>query len=110
MLIAGAQTLITPDVRQNGQHIRAVMEQAAASKARLVHFAEGALSGYVKSQVKSWQDVDWTTIKEELANIADLAGKLGVWVVVGCNHHLAEPAWPQNSLYVISDQGTVVAR
>ncbi len=58
MLIAGAQTMITRDVRQNGRHIRAAMEQAAASKARFVHFAEGALSGYIKSQVKSWQDVN----------------------------------------------------
>lgn len=110
MLIAGAQTLITSDVRKNGQHIRAAMEQAAASKARLVHFAEGALSGYVKSQVKSWHDVDWAAVREELTDIVNLAAKLGVWVVVGSNHRLAEPNWPQNSLYVISDQGTVVAR
>jgi predicted amidohydrolase len=110
MLIASAQTPITSDVRQNGEHIRAAMEQAAAAKARLVHFAEGALSGYVKSQVQSWQDVDWAAVSEELAEIMNLAAKLGVWVVVGCNHRLAEPAWPQNSLYVISDQGTVVAR
>jgi len=110
MLMAGAQTLITLDVRQNGQHIRAAMEQAAASKVRLVHFAEGALSGYVKSQVKSWRDVDWTAIEDELASTARLAARLGVWVVVGCNHPLPEPVWPQNSLYVISDQGTVVAR
>lgn len=92
MLIAGAQTLITPDVRQNGRHIHAAMEQAAASKVRLVHFAEGALSGYVKSQVKSWRDVDWNAIEEELASTARLAAKLRVWVVVGCNHYLAEPA------------------
>lgn len=86
------------------------MKQAAASKARLGHFTEGALSGYVKSQVTSWQEVDWTAIEEELARITRLPAQLRVRVVVGCNHRLPEPAWPQNSLYVISDQGVVVVR
>ena len=68
------------------------------------------MSGYVKSQVKSWPDADWVAVEEELASIADLAAKLGVWVVVGCNHCLAPPSWPQNSLYVISDRGIIVTR
>jgi predicted amidohydrolase len=110
MLVAIAQSLITPDVRQNGQHIRALMEQAAAAKARVVHFAEAALSGYVKSHVRSWQGADWTAVREERDRIADLAGELGVWVVLGCNHPLAEPSWPENSLYVISEEGEIVAR
>lgn len=85
------------------------MEQAAQSGARLVQFAEGALSGYVKSEITSWQNVDWATIDEELAAIADLARKLGIWAVVGCNSRLSEPAWPQNSLYVVSDSGAITA-
>jgi len=110
MLIAIAQSLVTSDVRQNGLHIRTLMKQAAAAKVRVVHFSEGALSGYVKSQVKAWQDADWTAIAKELAAIADAAAKLGVWVVVGCNHRLAPPSWPQNGLYVISDQGAILTR
>lgn len=110
MLIAIAQASITLDVRQNGQHIRTLMEQAAAAKARVVHFSEGALSGYIKSEIRDWQDTNWPLIAEELAAIAAAAARLGLWVVVGCNHRLAPPSWPQNSLYVISDQGAIIAR
>ncbi len=110
MLIASAQIVVTADVRENGRQIRALMQKAAAAKARLVHFGEGALSGYVKSEVKSWEDVDWAAIQDELADVAAHAAKLGIWVVVGCNHRLADPSWPQNSLYIISDQGAVVSR
>ena len=86
------------------------MERGAAAKARVVHFPEAALSGYPKSQITDWRDADWPGIAEELAAIADAAARLGVWVVVGCNHRLAPPSWPQNSLYVISDQGAITAR
>ena len=98
MIIAVAQALITPNVENNRDHIRALMERAAEAGARVVHFPEGALSGYVKSEVKAWEDVDWNALDHELAAIALHAGRLGVWLVLGCNHRLAAPLWPHNSL------------
>ncbi len=116
--LATVQGEIGPDVRQNGRAIRAAMLLAAQSGARLVHFPECALSGYIELQIAAWSQVDWTTLEAERDHIADLARRLGIWVVLGANHRSlptgksrTEPErWPQNSLYVISDQGVVAGR
>lgn len=115
--VATLQTQITADVRQNGAHIRTLMSAAAAAGARLVHLPEAALSGYVMTQIGGWAGVDWNALQEELEATATLARQLGLWAVIGSNHHLpphpAAPGpapWPQNSLHVISDQGAVIAR
>lgn len=63
--IGAAQCNITPDVRENGRHIRDLMSSARAAGCRLIHFPEGALSGYVKSQIKDWAAVDWKALREE---------------------------------------------
>lgn len=112
--LATIQSTIEADVRANGSEIRTAMLKAAQAGARLAHFPECALSGYVKSEIRDWADVDWTALAEELAEIAALAGRLGIWVVLGANHRLpaarGTPLWPQNSLYVISDTGVLAGR
>lgn len=109
-IIATAQSHVTSDIRVNGREVRAAMEKAAAAGARLVHFPEAALSGYVKQHVQDWADVDWRALREELEETAEEARHLGLWVVVGANHRLRSPHWPHNSLYVISDAGKVSGR
>jgi len=88
------------------------MHAAAAAGARLVHFAEGALSGHAKSQITSrdWAAFDWPTLRQELETTAALAGELGIWVAVGSAHRLSPPHRPHNSLYIISDRGEPVDR
>lgn len=86
------------------------MRQAREEGAELVHFPEGAMSGYTKSQIKDWEHVDWDALVDELKEVARLAKELGLWVVVGSNHRLTPPNRPHNSLYVISAGGAVVAR
>lgn len=108
--IATAQSFVSEDIRANGAEIRELMRQAKGQGAQLIHFAEGALSGYVKSQIHDWQTVDWDELKEELEAIRDLAGELGLWVVLGCNHPLSEPNRPHNSLYIISADGNLHTR
>lgn len=108
--IAAAQSRIGRDVRENGRHICDLAAQAAGGGAKLVQFPEGALSGYVKAQVKSWEDVDWPAVREEIEAIAAFCAQRGLWVVVGCNHRLTPPHRPHNSLLVISDQGRVETR
>lgn len=114
--IATAQSEISPDVRRNGQVVRRLMRRAARANARLIHFPEAALSGYVKSQIKSWREVDWPALQAEQQAVAELAGELGIWVVVGCNQRqtdvteVDDTKRPHNSLLIISDKGTLAGR
>jgi len=110
VLIATAQSLISRDVRENGNEIRSLMHEAKASSARVVHFPEGALSGYIKAQIKSWDEVDWSLLDSEIEIIKQLAKDLQLWVVFGCNHQGGTNERPYNDLYVISDEGTVHGR
>lgn len=108
--IATAQSHISADVRENGREIRRLMREARSEGAAIVHFPEGAMSGYTKSQIKDWERVDWAALVEELRKAAALARELGIWVVVGSCHRLTPPHRPHNSLYVISDRGDVATR
>lgn len=108
--LAIAQSAVSADVQENGRHMRSLMDRAAAAGARLVHFPEAALSGYVKSHIKAWEDVDWAAVEDEIEATARHSARLGIWTVLGCNYRLAAPKRPQNSLYVISDQGVIAAR
>lgn len=110
LTLATIQGAVCADVRENGRVVRAAMVRAAQGGARVAHFAEGALSGYVISEIADWAAVDWGALQEELAAVAALAGRLGMWVVLGANHRLPGGMWPHNSLYVISDAGRVVGR
>lgn len=108
--IAIAQSRITEDVKANGQHIRELMAQASRSGARLIHFPEGALSGYVKTQITNWDNVNWDLVTDELLMIMETAKRLGIWTVLGCNHKWKEHKRPHNSLFIISDQGKEITR
>lgn len=108
--LATAQIEIFADVRRNGRTLRRCMAAASRRGARLIHFPEGALSGYVKAQIKCWDDVDWNVLREELEQTAETAGKLGIWAVFGSNHALTPPNRPHNSLYVVSDDGKLAER
>lgn len=108
--IAIAQSRIDRDIRANGREIRGLMRRAVAGGARLVQFPEGAASGYAKSEIASWDEVDWPALREELEETAALAGSLGLWVVLGSAHPLTVPHRPHNSLYVIADTGALAGR
>ena len=86
------------------------MAAAANRGARLIHFTEGALSGYAKQQIRHWDKVDWNRLEREQDRVAREAERLGVWTVFGCNHRQPEPQRPHNSMFVVSDRGEVVAR
>src|SRR5262245_2314306 len=51
IMIATAQSYISADIRENGREIRKLMRQASEEGAVIVHFPEGAMSGYTKSQI-----------------------------------------------------------
>jgi predicted amidohydrolase len=110
IIIAIAQSSISTDVRENGREIRRLMALAHQKGVDLIHFPEGAMSGYVKSQISEWKQVDWQLLRDELEKTAQFAGELGLWVVLGCNHYLTEPYRPHNSLYIISNEGKLHTR
>jgi hypothetical protein len=124
--IAVAQSTVHEDptsaalLRESGAEVRGLMKQAADAGARLVHFTEGAIcfpSKRVMSErgpdeigPSDWRKAQWTVLKEELDRIAALSGELRIWTVIPSVHQLAAPNRPHNSMYVVSDQGKVVAR
>ncbi|MFG1993039.1 carbon-nitrogen hydrolase family protein [Actinoplanes sp. NPDC048988] len=110
--LAVAQTEVTTDPVTNGRAIRAAMRAAASGNARLIHFPEGALSGYAgtaKTYYAGWR-INWDPVADELRHTMALAAELGVWVVVGGNHRLTGRHRPHNSLWVIDDQGRLADR
>ena len=110
MSIATCQPSASADPRANGAEARRMLREAAVAGARLTHFPEGFLSGYAVEDVATWDDVDWAVVRDELEEVAALAGELGTWVVLGSAHPLTPPHRPHNSLYVISDEGRLVDR
>jgi predicted amidohydrolase len=110
LTLAIAQSEIGADPARNAAAIRADIARAASAGARLVLFPETALSGYVKTDIHDWTEVDWPAVDHALEQIAATAAEVGIWVAVGCNTALAPPAKPLNSLVVISDTGEIVTR
>lgn len=107
------------ELRAGGAELRDFIRQAAAAGARLVHFTEGALcfpSKHVMSSLgpdevgaSDWTKAQWSVLQSELDQLNALARELGIWVVIPSVHQQPEGR-PYNSMYVVSDQGKVVAR
>ena len=75
--------------------------------AGLIHLPEAALSEYAKSQSPNRGSVDWDEVKDERINIRETARQLEIWTVAGCNHRMARPNRPRNSLFGISDKASL---
>ncbi|SDT72232.1 carbon-nitrogen hydrolase family protein [Jiangella sp. DSM 45060] len=124
--IAVAQSTVRTDpadavgLRASGAEVRRLMTDAAAAGARLVHFTEGAIcfpDKYALSELgpdeagpADWSRAAWTVLEDELGQVARLAGELAIWTVLAAPHRRPAPSRPHNSLYVVSDEGAVVAR
>ncbi|MFE7576953.1 carbon-nitrogen hydrolase family protein [Streptomyces sp. NPDC057521] len=124
--LAVAQTLVREDprdveaLRESGREVRALMREASAQGARIVHFPEGAIcfpskfvmsvEGPDEAGPADWGRCQWPALQSELAAIAELARELRLWTVIASVHRLTEPNRPHNSLYVISDRGAVITR
>lgn len=126
LLLAVAQTPVREDPRdvdvlhESGSQVRALMREASALGARIVHFPEGAIcfphklimsvDGPDAVGPADWDRCQWPVLQAELAAIGELARELRLWTVIAAVHRLTEPNRPHNSLYVISDRGEVVTR
>jgi predicted amidohydrolase len=128
LTVAAAQLPLSPDpgdvtqIKASGATVRALMRQARAAGAGLVHFPEGALTSPHKRVMSStgtenigpadWGRADWASLGQELERIAALAGALEIWVVVGGIRQSSEGAGarPTNCVFVISDRGRLIGR
>lgn len=110
MLIATCQFPVSDSVGENLEHLRRQAREAAAHGCRIVHFPEGALSGYVGVDLPSFAGYDWGALREASESVARLAAEIGVYVVFGSSHPLSAGAKPHNSVYVVSDRGELLDR
>ncbi len=83
---------------------------AKKKNASIVHFCEGALSGYSKQQVNEWKNFEFDQIREELRLTKELCDQLSICAVIGSAHQLSNGNKPHNSLYVILNNGEIIDR
>jgi predicted amidohydrolase len=103
--IAICQFPVSYSIGSNAKFIRRFMKEAAA---RVVHFPETALSGYGRSDFTPSSTDNWQELEEHTQEIVSLAGKLGLWVVLGSSRKVADSAKPLNCTHIISDKGRIV--
>jgi deaminated glutathione amidase len=108
--IAMCQFAVSESIAQNARAIRQFMQKAGKAQAEVVHFSECALSGYAGADFPSFDGYDWALLKSETERIMELAGKLGLWVILGSTHPLTPPHPPHNSLYLIGPHGKIATR
>lgn len=105
--IATCQFAVSSSIKRNAQQICEFLRKAAKLKVDIVHFPEGAVSGYVGFDFPNFDDYNWKFLKEETLKVIALAGKLKLWVVLGSVHPLTAPRKPHNSLYLIGPEGEI---
>jgi len=108
--VATCQFAVSSSIKRNAQQICEFLRKAAQLKADIVHFSECALSGYAGTDFPNFDSYNWELLREKTEKIMALAGKLGIWVVLGSTHRLKEPNKPHNSLYLIGPNGKIVDR
>ena len=126
LTVAVAQVPLSPDpgdvtqIEASGAAVRALMRQARALGAGLVHFPEGALTSPHKRIMSStgpddigpadWHRAGWAALGRQLELVTVLAGELGIWVVVGGIHRAGGDGRPVNCVFVVSDRGRLIGR
>jgi predicted amidohydrolase len=86
------------------------MRSARQQGADVAHFPEACLSGYAGSDFPSYAGFDWELLDRVTRRVPELAGELGLWVVLGSTHRLTGEHKPHNSLYIVGATGGIVDR
>jgi len=108
--IATCQFPVSSGILRNARYIRDQMRAAARRRAQVVHFPEGALSGYPGSDFDTWDGFDWDRLRIETGGIRRLAKEKRLWVILGSSHQLSPGHLPHNCLYAIDPRGRIVER
>ena len=110
LTVATCQFSVSADIAGNAAQVKGQMTRASRAGARVVHFPEGALSGYAGADFETFDGFDWDMLRRATDDIAGHARDLGIWLVLGSAHRLTGPNKPHNSVYVIDDSGQIVDR
>jgi predicted amidohydrolase len=110
LVVATCQFPVSRDPARNKRHVLRQMRRARERGAHVVHFCEGALSGYAGTDFESFRGFDWALLKACSQEVMQLARRLGVWVLLGSSHPLSGRRKPHNCVYVIDDRGEIVDR
>jgi deaminated glutathione amidase len=108
--VATCQFPVSADIGSNQRHIARQMDEAAAGGADVAHFPEAALSGYAGVDFASFEGFDWDALRRASRAVLDHARELGLWVILGSAHPLANHAKPHNCLYIVDNSGAIVDR
>jgi deaminated glutathione amidase len=108
--IATCQFATTANITKNCNAILRQMKVAAGKHARVVHFLEGALSGYAGHDFTTFKDYPWEELKNCTYLIMESARKLKIWVILGSAHRLSGKHKPHNCLYIIGSDGAIKDR
>ena len=106
--IATCQFTETWNPSRNAAIMRRYMAAASRRRADVVHFHEGALSGYAGELAK--KTYDWAALRAATRSIIDESARLGLWTIFGSAHPLTPPHRPHNCMYVVGPEGRIVTR
>jgi predicted amidohydrolase len=76
--IATSQFPVSADISSNRDHILRQMSEADGHGADVVHFPEGALSGYAGVDFDTFDDLDWSLLRSCTEEVMSRAGELDV--------------------------------
>jgi predicted amidohydrolase len=105
---ATCQFAVSCNIANNAKFIRRFMNKAAKAGANVIHFPETALSGYGRSDFTPSSTNNWQELEDHTQEIAALAKKLGLWVILGSCRKVANEEKPANCVHIISDTGQIV--
>ena len=110
LVVATSQFPVSADIRRNTRYVLRQLQVAHDRGADVVHFCEGALSGYAGADFASHAGFDWKQLETSTREVLGRARELGIWVLLGSSHRLTGRRKPHNSVYVIDDRGRLVER
>ena len=110
LTVATCQFPVSADIGANLHYVKRQMGLASRRGARVAHFPEGSLSGYAGTDFASFAGFGWDQLHDAIADTAEHARELGMWVVLGSAHRISDGHKPHNSSYVISASGQIAER
>ena len=104
--VAAAQLLTDYDLQNNLQKIKKSINEAHSQGCEIVLFHEGCLAGYPNGKVIG--DIDFAAVRNAEKEILDLAGQLGIAVLIGSTSR--EEKTYHNYVLIINEKGAILGR
>jgi predicted amidohydrolase len=108
--IATSQFPVSSEIGSNRQYILMQMQKAVDHGCSVIHFPEGALSGYAGIDFPSFERYNWELLKSSTLAVMQQAKALKLWVLLGSAHRLSINNKPRNSVYIINGDGKIEDR